>query len=299
LAETFKKEGIVNSKVEDEIDNQIKFDYPYRILVVEDNVVNQEVAVMMLESFGLQVDIANDGFEAINAVQKKNYDLILMDMQMPKMDGLEATRQIRKMESSNVIPIGNIIIALTANAMDGDMALCLKAGMNSYVSKPFSAVRLFDSLEPWLRIPRQNSQSRTVLKQRQNDNKIIELPNEEEDRCVDPSALEKIGSLNPEQSALFIDKVSRLFLTTLDETLSELSDKNLAPDSIRKLAHTLKSSSANVGAEKLSALSKQLEYAVVSDSLALMPAMIDQIKLESERVKDYFSVKCQDKRVEI
>jgi len=106
--------------------------------------------------------------------------------------------------------------------------------------------------------------------------------------CVDPRALEKIGALNPEQAALFINKVSRLFLTTLDEALAQLADPDLPPDNIRKLAHMLKSSSANVGADKLSQLSKQLENAIISDSLSLIPSIIENIKLESERVKDYF-----------
>lgn len=299
LAQTFQKEKPVNADIEDEVAIQRSFDYPYRILVVEDNLVNQEVALMMLESFGLQVDLANDGLEAVDAVQKKIYDLILMDMQMPKMDGLEATRQIRKIENANVIPLGNIIIALTANAMDGDMALCLQAGMNGYLSKPFSAVKLYDSLVPWLQIPRQDSLPEITVQHYRNGSKNIESetassieldkkPCIEGEVCVDPRALEKIGALNPEQAALFIDKVSRLFLTTLDEVLAQLADPDLPPDNIRKLAHMLKSSSANVGADKLSQLSKQLENAIISDSLSLMPAMIENIKLESERVKDYF-----------
>ena len=292
LVEIFKKEEPVNIDVEDKVAIPTHFDYPYRVLLVEDNLVNQEVALMMLESFGLRVDLANHGLEAINAVQEKIYDLILMDMQMPKMDGLEATRQIRKMEASNAIPVGNIIVALTANAMDGDMALCLQAGMNSYTSKPFSAVKLYDALVPWLHIPRQNSLPEVAVEQCYNGNNDIELHNKEEDMCVDPRALEKIGALNPDQAALFIEKVSRLFLTTLDEVLTQLAEPDLSPDNIRKLAHMLKSSSANVGAEKLSQLSKQLEYAVVSDSLLLMPSMIEDIKLESERVKDYFCARC-------
>jgi len=298
LANTFHREESINAIVEDDVTVRTYFDYPYRILTVEDNPVNQEVALMMLESFGLQVDIANDGVEAIDAVKGKVYDLILMDMQMPNMDGLEATRQIRKMEDVSAIPKGNIIVALTANAMDGDMASCLQAGMNGYLSKPFSTDQLYDALTPWLHIPRQNKQSEFTAQHSQNENDSS-IHSKQYNGCVNPLALEKIGALNPEQADLFIAKVSRLFLTSLDETLVQLYEPNLPSENIRKLAHMLKSSSANVGAEKLSQLSKQLEYAATSDSLSLIKEIIEEIKFESQRVKDYFCERFPDKKDDV
>ena len=107
--------------------------HPLRILLVEDNIVNQKLALRLLASMGYQADLATNGLEAIEAVEREPYDLVLMDVQMPEMDGLEATRRI-----AEEIPIERRpwIVAMTANAMDGDREACLEAGMNGYISKP-------------------------------------------------------------------------------------------------------------------------------------------------------------------
>jgi len=116
------------------------------ILVVEDNKVNQQVIMIMLRHLGLNADVVNDGIEAVEALQAKNYDLILMDWQMPRMDGLEATRRIRAL-SFETKPI---IVAVTANAMSGDIDKCMEAGMDDYLSKPIRREKLASTLEKWL-----------------------------------------------------------------------------------------------------------------------------------------------------
>ncbi len=122
-----------------------------RVLVAEDNRVNQQVAVGMLKKLGLRVDAVADGREAVDAVQTLPYDLVLMDGQMPDMDGYEATRTIRAMEREGQrIPI----IALTAHAMAGDQQKCLEAGMDDYLTKPIVSTKLIKALETWLPDPR-------------------------------------------------------------------------------------------------------------------------------------------------
>ena len=117
-----------------------------RILLVEDNPVNQHVTAELLKKAGLIVDIANNGSEALQAMRLGRYDAVLMDLQMPVMDGYEATREIRKDPENHSLPI----IALTAHAMKGAREKCLKAGMNDYLSKPIVIEQLFIVLARWL-----------------------------------------------------------------------------------------------------------------------------------------------------
>jgi two-component system, sensor histidine kinase and response regulator len=118
-----------------------------RILVVEDNELNQEVALGLLESEGFVVEIANNGKEAIEMVSQHPYDIVLMDMQMPMMDGLTATREIRKLDQFKDLAI----LAMTANAMDQDKQKCAEAGMNDHVAKPIDPNELFNALLKWVK----------------------------------------------------------------------------------------------------------------------------------------------------
>jgi len=120
-----------------------------RVLVVEDHIINQEVARRMLNRLGLHADIAADGAEAVRALEKVSYDLVFMDVQMPVMDGMAAARQIRNPESA-VLNHDVPIIAMTAHAMQGDREKCLQAGMNDYISKPISRRHLAELLQKWL-----------------------------------------------------------------------------------------------------------------------------------------------------
>jgi CheY-like chemotaxis protein len=115
---------------------------PMRILVVEDNPLNQLLITRLLEKMGYKADLANDGLEALEQLNKSVYDLVLMDVQMPNMDGLEATRNIRKLHGSSPL-----IMAVTANAMVEDREDCLRAGMDDYLSKPVNVELFMDKLE--------------------------------------------------------------------------------------------------------------------------------------------------------
>jgi two-component system, sensor histidine kinase and response regulator len=119
---------------------------PLRILLADDNPVNCRIAVLMLEKGGHQIDVVNGGAEAIEAVRGKTYDLVLMDVQMPGVDGLEATRRIRTLPIAHA---GVPVIAITANAMQGDDQRCLAAGMNDYITKPIDRARLLGKVSEW------------------------------------------------------------------------------------------------------------------------------------------------------
>ncbi|HAI69001.1 MAG TPA: hypothetical protein DCM38_06130 [Gammaproteobacteria bacterium] len=120
-----------------------------RILLVEDNSINQQVARETIEGEGLIVEIANNGKEAIAMIAKSDFDAVLMDVQMPEMDGYEATRLIRENPQYSELPI----IAMTAHAMSGDKEKCLAAGMNDYITKPIEVDRLFSTLKKWVTPP--------------------------------------------------------------------------------------------------------------------------------------------------
>ena len=117
--------------------------HPLRILLAEDNVVNQKLALRILQRMGYRADLASNGIEAIESVQRQTYDVVLMDVQMPEMDGLEAARRICKRWGPEERPR---IVAMTANAMQGDRDMCLAAGMDDYLTKPIRVDRLVEAL---------------------------------------------------------------------------------------------------------------------------------------------------------
>ena len=120
-----------------------------RVLLAEDNPVNQQVAAAFLQAGGLDVTLAENGLQAVDWVKKARFDVVLMDMQMPEMDGPQATRLIRKLAQGTTLPI----IAMTAAAMDSDRQECLAAGMNAHVAKPIDAQKLVKTLLEWVSLP--------------------------------------------------------------------------------------------------------------------------------------------------
>jgi CheY-like chemotaxis protein len=124
------------------MDKEMGKEHPLRILLAEDNQVNQKLALRILEQMGYRADVASNGLEAVESIERQVYDVILMDVQMPEMDGLDATRNIRKLKKATQPHI----IAMTANAMEGDREMCLAAGMNDYISKPIRVHELVGAL---------------------------------------------------------------------------------------------------------------------------------------------------------
>ncbi|HEY2187671.1 MAG TPA: response regulator, partial [Caldimonas sp.] len=116
--------------------------HPLRILLAEDNVVNQKLAMRLLQQMGYRADLASNGIEAVESVQRQAYDVVLMDVQMPELDGLDATRQICALMAAR----RPRIVAMTANAMQGDREMCLEAGMDDYLTKPIRVDRLVEVL---------------------------------------------------------------------------------------------------------------------------------------------------------
>jgi CheY-like chemotaxis protein len=125
------------------LDPEMAKNHPLRILLAEDNLVNQKLAMRLLEQMGYRADLASNGLEAVESVARQTYDVVLMDVQMPEMDGLEASRRISKDRALGTRPM---IIAMTANAMQGDREMCIAAGMDDYLTKPIRVNVLVEAL---------------------------------------------------------------------------------------------------------------------------------------------------------
>jgi len=218
----------------------------FRILLVEDNLTNQKVALRVLQKMGHQADAAANGLEALKARERNLYDLILMDVQMPVMDGLEATRQIRSLEEAFGRP-RIPIIAMTAHAVKGDREKCLEAGMDDYLNKPIQPKELADMIARWA--PRE--------KTTEND---PASPQESRDRGIldRMELLERLG-----EDKEFLEEVLNIFLQDAPGrilSLREAISKNDARG-IRFQAHTLKGSCATVAAMALKEDARQIELA--------------------------------------
>ena len=144
LRQSEQTEGDEN-KIQEKLQSNFSGKYPLEILIAEDNLINQQVILNILNRMGYKPEMVENGLAAVEATDRKPFDLIFMDMQMPEMDGLEASRIIR----SQTLDIQPVIIALTANTMLGDEKKCLDAGMNDYIGKPFKLEELVNKLEKW------------------------------------------------------------------------------------------------------------------------------------------------------
>ena len=218
------------------------------VLVAEDNAINAEVARDLLHSAGFKVDLAADGNQALNLARQRHYDLVIMDMQMPVMDGLEATRQIRALPGWGKIPI----LAMTANAFDDDRDICLAAGMNDHVAKPVAPNVLYAALTRWL------------------PTKPI-IPTESGDPAFDSSELSGIVGLDinfglqsvrgrMESYLRLLAKFSETHCEDFVRIRTNLATGNR--DEARRLAHSLKGVSATLGAVLINKTSVVLEAAI-------------------------------------
>ncbi|WP_374362565.1 response regulator [Pseudoduganella danionis] len=242
-----------------------------RVLLAEDNPVNVEVASAMLESMGLDVSRAENGEQALHSVQSDAYDLVLMDCQMPVMDGFAATGAIRRHEQQQGQGHKLPIIAITANALQGDRESCLAAGMDDYLSKPFTRQALGHTLARWINLPRQNSQSvDDAAPPVTAENTPAPAPAAASASSIQRAALEHIRALNPQHGDALLEKILQTYLRDTPQQLQALAQALQQQDheALRMLAHRLKSGSANVGAVELAASCKQLEQLARQQSSA-------------------------------
>ena len=274
-----------------------------RILLVEDNITNQQVALGILKKLGLRADAVANGAEALNALEILPYDLVLMDVQMPVMDGFETTKIIRNYElgitnkaqtddssSSFVIPI----IAMTAHAMQGDRDRCIEAGMNDYVTKPISPQALAEVLDKWL--PKENDEKKMM-------NDECGMMNKEEPATDDSHS----AFITTHHSSLIFDRTSLMARLMNDEDLARMLVERFLKDipehistmkgyletgdvtGIEHQAHTIRGASANMGGDRLREVAFEMEKAAKAGDLSAagrhIPELETQFNLLNQAMK--------------
>ena len=258
------------------------------VLLAEDNPVNQEVAHEMLTSMGCQVDIVNNGREAVETLSRTTYDLVFMDCHMPEMDGFEATTMIRAQESATHAA-RTYIIALTANAIEGDRERCLAFGMDDYVSKPFTQDQLHAVLSRCRAQP-DGAPGET--------SRPPGSPTPPRASTLDAAALDLLRRLEQKNGRDVLGRVINTYLTTSPTMLDTLRSAIAAGDAsaIEHSAHTLKSSSLNVGAQTLGTLCHDLEEMGRTHTLDNASALLSDIVREYAGVEEALHLTLQQHR---
>jgi CheY-like chemotaxis protein len=252
------------------------------ILVAEDVELNQFIARQILETWGMKVTVANNGKEAVELVSKEPFDLILMDIQMPEMDGIEATHLIRKMEDSKISQMP--IVALTANALKGDNVRYIQAGMNDYITKPYTEAKLYSVISKYLKPDLNRPLSKpTNSDQPSFDSKQKRLFIEESevkqattgDKLYDLSMVELIGKGNPG----FIHKMVSLFLEQVPKDLEKMNEYSNSGEweQVSKLAHRMKPSIEGMGINSLKEPIREIETRTRQNEVLTDSVILEQV----------------------
>jgi CheY-like chemotaxis protein/HPt (histidine-containing phosphotransfer) domain-containing protein len=273
------------------VDTTVAEDGPWRgarVLVAEDNATNQLVAVGVLQKLGIAADVAANGAEAIRALETRPYDLVLMDVHMPEMDGYEATRGIRGPES-RVLDHGIPIVAMTANAMRGDRERCLEAGMDDYLSKPVSPQELEQSL-------RRNLRRKDLGPSAATNGTARDGPSAVSDESP-PPVFDKAGLMQRlTDDENLAGSVVRVYLAEAPSQIRGLSDGLDAGDGagVVRHSHNIKGASANVGAEAVRRLASKMEESARGGDLAgvqtLMPDLLAGFEAFGKAVSQEFAL---------
>jgi CheY-like chemotaxis protein/HPt (histidine-containing phosphotransfer) domain-containing protein len=258
---------------------------PLRILVAEDNVINQQVALSFLERLGYRADVVANGLEVLSSLHRQPYDVVLMDVQMPEMDGLEAARRIRQLPPLELAAKAQPrIIAMTANALKEDCDVCLAAGMDDYLSKPVQVADLVAAL--------MKSQARRA-RASQKHVETIESPGPEASaepvagEVLDSKALEQLRATLGKQADRMLPAMIERFFLDAERLLGQAREatENGRVEDLRIASHSLKSISATFGVMALSALARELEHDARDGKLEGASRRIAQAEAEFARGK--------------
>lgn len=243
---------------------------PLRILIAEDNQINQKLAMNIFEGLGYHPAMVSNGLEVIEALRKESYDLIFMDVQMPELDGLEATRFIiHKMD----LPHRPIIVAMTAFALEGDKEKCIEAGMDDYISKPFLIEEIVERIRKW---GGRYIQVRTEMAQQNNNKKNKTEP----EAILDKAVLQRLRDMTAGADPTFFSQVLTMFLEQGTDIVKEIDSFCKAGDyaNMSRLAHKLKGSALNIGANLLAETCRNIELLGKSTNPPECESFVPQLK---------------------
>jgi PAS domain S-box-containing protein len=251
------------------MDKKLGEKIPIRILIAEDNKINQKLAQNIFEGLGYKPDIVQNGVEVIEMMKKETYDLIFMDVQMPEMDGLEATRFIMNKMS---LPKKPVIVAMTAFALEGDKEKCIEAGMNDYISKPFMIEEIVDKITTWCGT--KNNMIR--------ENK--EAEKEKKYEMIDQSIIQRLKNMALSDPG-FLKEVINMFLAQAPVIIREMEQhcKSNEFEKMGQAAHKLKGSSLNLGARKLAEICRDIEIRSRTNDLRECEQMLASLNMVYEK----------------
>ncbi|MCT7981207.1 PAS domain S-box protein [Laspinema olomoucense] len=262
---------------------------PLRILLAEDNPVNQEVAMRTLEKIGYRADLVQNGLEALEALRRQPYDVVLMDIEMPQMDGLTATRQIREEWQNRPEPAPKII-AITAYAMEGDRQKCFAAGMDAYITKPFRIKALASALEQIQSgatpTDSGDQMQSTFVSDHLFGSHLLPPRNQEGEAVLDRQILDSLRDMAGPKAAAMLSLIIGNYLEDAPEKLQEIREAVAQgnPEGLRQAAHSMRSSSANLGALTLANLLKELENLGRAGTTATAQTLLNPVEKEYENV---------------
>ncbi|MHC1781503.1 MAG: response regulator [Anaerolineaceae bacterium] len=256
-------------------------EHPLHILLSDDNTINQKVGLRILERLGYRADTAASGTEVLESLERQAYDVILMDVQMPEMDGMEATRIIRQKWPANRQPR---IIAMTAHSLEGDRERFLESGMDDYLSKPVQFVDLVKALEKCIKISPVPDLQPTFAGQ-------VSLAGS--NGSIDWNVLDSYQEIMGEEAEIFVRDLIQSYLENTHGLFQEMNEAREKQDvsTFHRLAHTLKSSSASLGAMRLSELCKEMELGTKDDFSEMVDKKYNQATNEFIKVNSVLSTR--------
>jgi PAS domain S-box-containing protein len=252
---------------------------PLRILVAEDNTINQKVALRMLDKLGCRADVVGNGREAIEALKQMPYDLVLMDCNMPELDGFAATAVIREMEGEQK---RTVIVAMTANALRGDRERVLAAGMDDYLAKPVSQKELASLIRDWtVKIRRNGSEPHRLMTE--TDDVFVAPPPE----IMDKKRLAELQELSEGQDAGWLRSLAETYLHDAALCINEIHQAAKTEDAaaVGQLAHALKGSSRNIGVNNVISACQQLQSLGESGTCVGMIGLLRDLDEEFARTR--------------